>query len=325
MRKKMLCIFYFYFLTSFLLSAEIENFKTKIDKNNPIKYKSGIIIVFDSFIDWTNQKIYIKASQNAKPENGIELMKTYTVLKAESLNRAAIIIDNINIDSKNNIRNFRELEPSFSKKISTFIRNVTIKEQNYNSKQGIVSCAIEIPLSGKDSVMSIMVKDYIPSNFSFRLFKNIFSNILYASGNTGLIIDARNIKIDPSLLPKVLSEDNGTVYSPKELKKETLEEKGAVQYIVVGKKVDTNFIKSESLKQDIEALKRTGSNPAILSAYKSSGEIKTDVVISKKDAENIKAQPFLAEGKVTIIVSSTVGGIIGENIGDYEIKVVRLF
>ena len=124
----------------------------------------------------------------------------------------------------------------------------------------------------------------------------VFSQKLYSEDSTGLIIDARKVKINPAVLPKVVTKKE-TVYAPKKVNKDEIKNNGAVQYIVVGNKVDKAFLQKESLTGKAE-LKRTGINPKIIEAYGVTGKIKTDVVISQNDAKLLKNSEAVKKGKV---------------------------
>ncbi len=304
--------------------ASIYNYEQIVDKEEVIKYKSGIVLIFNSKINWSEDYIEVKVEEERVIKDSVEMIERYNVLKLEAINRAAMIIDNINIDSDYTVKGYKQIKPSFSKKIDMFIKGVEIVDRNY--KNGVVSCIVEIPIAGDDdSITSLILDEYNGAFLKKKLefIAAIFSQKLYAEDNTGLIIDARKVKITPAVLPKVVTKKE-TVYDPKKGNKDDISKNGAVQYIVVGNKVDKAFLQKESLTGK-EELKRTGTNPKIIEAYGVNGKIKTDVVISQNDAKLLKNSEAVKKGKVTIIVDARVGGIIGRKIGDYEIIVVKGF
>ena len=305
--------------------ASIYNYEQIVDRDEVIKYKnSGIVLAFNSKINWSEDYIEVKVEEKREIKNASEMIERYNVLKLEAINRAAMILDDINIDSNYTVKGYKLIKPSFSQKLDTFIKGVEIVERNY--KKGVIYCIVQIPIAGNDdSLTSLVLDDFDGAFFKKKLefLANIFSQKVYAEDNTGLIIDARKIKVTPAVLPKVVTKKD-TVYDPKKGNKDDISKNGAVQYIVVGNKVDKAFLQKESLTGK-EELKRTGTNPKIIEAYGVNGKIKTDVVISQNDAKLLKNSEAVKKGKVTIIVDARVGGIIGRKIGDYEIIVVKGF
>lgn len=300
--------------------GESYNFVDVIDEDESVTYtKSGIVLTFNSEIDWTDDEITVRVSEKRKVKESKELIERYTVLKAEALNRAATILDYINIDSENTISDFKEKSGSFTQKLSMFISGVEIKERSY--KKGVITCSVTIPMCGAgDSITSIVADEYMANYYMFDFdFLKLFTKECYAAEESGIIIDARKSDIKTAILPKVVTK-NGTVYNPKDVDKEELAKNGAVQYIVVGSKVDEKVLKKQSQLGKKE-LQKSGTNPIIIKSYSAKGKLKTDAVISQEDAKKIQNSEALKKGKVTIIVDAKVGGIIGQ-VGDYDIILV---
>ena len=300
--------------------GESYNFVDVIDEDESVTYtKSGIVLTFNSEIDWTDDEITVRVSEKRKVKESKELIERYTVLKAEALNRAATILDYINIDSENTISDFKEKSGSFTQKLSMFISGVEIKERSY--KKGVITCSVTIPMCGAgDSITSIVADEYMANYYMFDFdFLKLFTKECYAAEESGIIIDARKSDIKTAILPKVVTK-NGTVYNPKDVDKEELAKNGAVQYIVVGSKVDEKVLKKQSQLGKKE-LQKSGTNPIIMKSYSAKGKLKTDAVISQEDAKKIQNSEALKTGKVTIIVDAKVGGIIGQ-VGDYDIILV---
>ena len=112
-----------------------------------------------------------------------------------------------------------------------------------------------------------------------------------AAKNTGLIIDARGMKLLPALSPKILDESGKVLYSTEHVEATALEKNGVVGY----------FRDLEVAKKS----KRIGSSPLIIKALKL-GASKTDLVISSKDAgkfgdPNLNFK-FLTEGRVAFVL-----------------------
>lgn len=108
---------------------------------------------------------------------------------------------------------------------------------------------------------------------------------------SGLIIDAREIDVKPALMPKVLDEKGAVIYSSANMQKEEAVKTGVVGYA-----------------KEVDAAKkhpRVTETPVVVAAMKGSGEKKSDVIISDRDAQVITTtEPtlgYLKKGRVMIV------------------------
>lgn len=108
---------------------------------------------------------------------------------------------------------------------------------------------------------------------------------------SGLIIDAREVEVKPALLPKVLDEKGSVIYSSANMQKEDAVRTGVVGYA-----------------KEVDAAKkhpRVTETPIVVAALKGSGENRSDVVISERDAQIITttepALGYLKNGRVMIV------------------------
>lgn len=108
---------------------------------------------------------------------------------------------------------------------------------------------------------------------------------------SGLIIDAREIDVKPALMPKVLDEKGAVIYSSANMQKEEAVKTGVVGYA-----------------KEVDAAKkhpRVTETPVVVAAMKGSGEKRSDVTISDRDAQVITttepALGYLKKGRVMIV------------------------
>ncbi len=108
---------------------------------------------------------------------------------------------------------------------------------------------------------------------------------------SGLIIDAREVEVKPALMPKVIDEKGGIIYSASNMQKEEAVKTGVVGY---AKEVDA-----------ARKHPRVTETPVVVAALKGSGEKKSDVIISGRDAQVITTtEPtlgYLKKGRVMIV------------------------
>ena len=90
---------------------------------------------------------------------------------------------------------------------------------------------------------------------------------------TGIIIDAKGLKVRPALAPKVRYKDGGIVYGPGDYSREYAVTQGVVGY---SKTI-------ESAKKD----SRVKGNPLVIKATGVSGQNSTDVIIGNDDIKRV--------------------------------------
>ena len=109
---------------------------------------------------------------------------------------------------------------------------------------------------------------------------------------TGLIIDAKGLKVKPAMSPRVLDEGGQEVYGTGYVSREYAVEQGIVGY---SKSI-------ESAKQN----KRAGNKPFVVKGLKASGANNTDIVISNTDAQTVLGMKgnlsFLDRCRVMVVV-----------------------
>jgi hypothetical protein len=106
--------------------------------------------------------------------------------------------------------------------------------------------------------------------------------------NTGLVIDARGLKVTPSLMPRVLDDGGKPVYSIDSLSSDARKQSGVAAYV-------------QSL-DDAQKSQKAGEKPLIIKALKATG---ADLQLAPEDAKKLASlnTSFLADGKVVIVLN----------------------
>lgn len=106
--------------------------------------------------------------------------------------------------------------------------------------------------------------------------------------NTGLVIDARGLKVTPSLLPRLLDDGGKAVYSIDSLSADARKQSGVAAYV-------------QTLEDANKSLK-AGEKPLVLKAAKATG---ADLQLAPEDAKKLASlnASFLADGKVVIVLN----------------------
>ncbi|MFT3843200.1 MAG: LPP20 family lipoprotein [Myxococcaceae bacterium] len=106
--------------------------------------------------------------------------------------------------------------------------------------------------------------------------------------NTGLVIDARGLKVTPALAPRLLDDAGKTVYSVDSLSADARKMTGVASYV-------------QSLEDAKKTLK-VGDKPLVVKASKAQG---ADILLAADDAKKLRDinAGFLTEGKVVIVTN----------------------
>ena len=108
---------------------------------------------------------------------------------------------------------------------------------------------------------------------------------------TGLIVDARKLGLRPALVPKIMNEKGELVYSTQSLGQQDIARMGLVGY--------AKDVNAASKNQRVTA------DPVVVSGLGATGEKKTDVVISNRDAQMILTTApytgYLKNGRVMVV------------------------
>jgi hypothetical protein len=108
---------------------------------------------------------------------------------------------------------------------------------------------------------------------------------------TGLIVDARRLNLRPALIPKIVNQKGELVYSQQSVEQRELIRMGLVGYA-----------------KDVDAAaknQRVTAEPYVIPGMNATGEKKTDVVISNRDAQIVLTTApytgYLKNGRVMIV------------------------
>lgn len=103
---------------------------------------------------------------------------------------------------------------------------------------------------------------------------------------TGLVVDARGLKVTPALAPKLLDEGGKPLYGPGSLSADARKSAVVASYV---QSID-----------DAKRSRRAGEKPLVVKAARSEG---TDLILSKDEARKLAetSGTYLAEGRVVIV------------------------
>jgi len=233
-------------------------------------------------VNWTERTITATGSgapDLKAPNVAVARLGAERVAKMDALRNIMETLKGVQLDSEITIENELVTHSKMRSKIQGVIRRFKVLKTKYYSDGG-VDLIVQVSLDGQ--LGSSLVK---PGEKG---------SALPAEGktkHTGLIIDARGLKIMPALSPKILDESGNVIYDSEFLGKEALEARGVIAYF-------KNF---DSAKKN----KRVAASPLVLKALKLKEGSKTDIILSNADAEKLRDPgsnlKYLADGKVLVV------------------------
>lgn len=156
---------------------------------------------------------------------------------------------------------------------------------------GSVEVVMKIPMDGYGGITDIMIGGSIPETPSIPSYNN--SNSSKGIIFTGLIVDCKGLNIKPALSPKILDESGREVYGSAYVSREWAIKNGITGY-------------AKDINNATKLVDRIGNNPGKIKALKSSGDNRTDIVISDSDATDLRIASsnlkFLSECRVIFVI-----------------------
>ena len=234
-------------------------------------------------VNWTDKSITATGSgapDLKAPNVAVARLGAERVAKLDALRNILETLKGVRINSEVTVENEMVTNSKMRTKVQGVARRFKVLKTKYYSDGG-VDLIVQMSLDGQ--LASTLVESGskaadLPQKGDAK--------------HSGLIINAKGLKMMPALAPKILDESGKVIYSSEFLAKENLEKRGVTSY----------FKAMDAAKKS----KRVGANPLVVKALKVAKGAKTDVVLSNADAEKLKDPEsnlkYLAEGRVILVV-----------------------
>ncbi len=249
-------------------------------------------------INWSRAIILSKGigeprQHNRKAQAQAAALKT---AKLDAKRKILGIILDIRIDATSTIRSITLKNDVIMAKIENMIKNAQVVKQKYMS-DGTVAVTIEMSMIGGFAQLVLpreikqveTVKPIAPNNKKEKRLSLPQKSV--SRVYTGLVLDARGLKVRPAMVPKIRDERGQEVYGSAYVSREYAVQKGMSAYT-----------------RDLKAAKknpRVIDNPLIVKGLRTMGSGKTDIVISNSDASRLRSDPkhlfFLKKCRVVIV------------------------
>lgn len=235
-------------------------------------------------VDWTQYLIRTRGrgTENSALPPEVRRESALDAAKKDALVRVLQLLNQLKFNSDLNVGALLAPDDSLHVKVmDTVSENLRIVDRVYLS-DGSIELEVECSLLG--ALMSLLLPEVGGERF---FVENVPQRTF-----TGVVIDARGLKLSPSLLPRVLNEDGAEVYG-----KGFVERRHAIEIGVCGWVKDSLDAKDE----------RVGNSPFVLKAKDVSGDNLTDLTISNEDAEilhaSLKSSAVLKGCKLSVLLN----------------------
>ncbi|MBL8911978.1 MAG: LPP20 family lipoprotein [Archangium sp.] len=227
-------------------------------------------------VNWSGQVVRatgqgapdLKAQNPAQARLGAE-----RAALADALRNLLAQVKGISVDGSRKMGDLMEKD-EIKTRVEGIVKGFKVVNKRYFSDSG-VEVEVEVPLA--------MLSDVIDPDTTQMLAVGKPEG---EKTTTGLVIDARGLKLVPSLMPRVLDEGGKAVYSIDSLSADARKSSGVAAYV-------------QNLDDAQKSLK-AGEKPLVIKAAKATG---SDLQLAPEDAKKLAAlnTSFLADGKVVIV------------------------
>lgn len=245
------------------------------DKADPNKPQPGV--------NWAGQVVRatgqgapdLKAANPAQARLGAEM-----AAKADALRNLLAQVKGISVDGTKKMGDLMEKD-EIRTRVEGVVRGFKIVNKRYFSDSG-VEVEVEVPLAMLTDVVdpdtTQMLATPAPAAPAAKEEKS----------NTGLVIDARGLKVVPSLMPRLLDDGGKAVYSIDFLSQDARKQSAVAAYV---QSID-----------DAQKSQKVGEKPLVLKAAKATG---ADLQLAPEDAKKLASlnASFLADAKVVIVLN----------------------
>lgn len=240
-------------------------------------------------IDWTNRIITASGidfhTKTKITEDGkSQLFKKAKIKASKNL---FTTMGSIQINSEKKLDDFIASRQDLLKQIQLMINNAKVIKKEYRPNG---SAEIILQLNLDKGLAQLILPEGIVQIEPIKTFAKQPQKE-QNSEYTGIVIDARGLKIIPVMSPKILDENNTEVYGPAFISREYAVQHGTVQYVY-------KMIENE----------RIGSKPIVVTGLKSSSKSNSDIIISTADSSKLHSSShnldLFHQGRVVIVIDN---------------------
>lgn len=237
-------------------------------------------------IAWGNGELAVTRPLGVAGEDGNVQLTPLSVRKATSQARKQLLdmIKGVRIDSKRTVSAFLAEDDENAARVRGIVQNSPLQRPAMFEDGGEV--VVTERLRGKLAELILPTTIQFQSGIPPRLSTSMEESMSYqaptpeevgsgAGGYTGVIVDARGMKVTPCLTPVIYGQDGVAGYGPFLVSRANAVSKGVAAYATT----------SDPLSLKL----RVGSQPLLVRALKAHGSWRTNIVVSTPMAQLIHA------------------------------------
>lgn len=236
-------------------------------------------------VDWSNRTIQAKgiAVQGGVGGRAGQIRAA----ELDALRQILETIKGMRLSSETTVENFMLSSDVIRTRIEGVARNFRRVGDPVYMNDGSIEVTVEMNLTGPGMFYDVVMPSAMGGARPLYTSPPTDSHLY-----TGLVIDARGLGLRPAIAPRIYDESGNEIYGSRYVSRDW-----AIQYGMAGyaKTLD------EAKQND-----RVGQNPMVIKAEKATGQNRTDVVISDRDARVLHAVSsnfsFLQQCRVVILV-----------------------
>ena len=232
-------------------------------------------------IDWTNKTITATGSgaPDLKAANvAVARLGAERAAKADALRNILEAVKGVRISGGQSAGAAMDTSPEVKAKVEGVVRNFKVVDTKYYSDGG-VDVIVQVPMDG------VLAEALLPTGTAAAAAPTPAES---SAGPSGVIVNAKGLKVAPALAPRLVDESGKELYGPAMVGKDALVQRGVASY-------------SKSLEQATRDTRVSGK-PLVVKGVRLSQAGSADVVVSADDAVKLaSAKGVLGLGKVIIV------------------------
>lgn len=244
-------------------------------------------------IDWTNGLIHVVGY--GVPPKGVTGSRAKLMArgaaKTDAYRNAAEVINQVRVNSQFLVADYVRQSELVRLAVEGFVRGARIIRVN-QQRDGRIELTIELPLGGQAGLVILLNRPEV-TGLSAPELPAPSGAAEETSRYTGVIIDARNLKVKPALYPRVLDQEGNLLY--------------ASTMVNMARPGFTTLVAYARSLEAARKLPRLGKNPVVLTPEQDEaapGEQQTDLVLGEEAAKAFRALPaeVIQNGAVVFLI-----------------------
>ena len=286
----------------------------------PLTLEAGGSLI-EGYIDWTKNELIVYGDAVA-PEHVTNPVQRrllgFRGAKAVAYRNLLEMAGEVQVDTEARVQDFMVTSDSISIKVKGLIRGARVVAGSQVDNDGLYRIALRLPLLGRfaDAVLPDVARltpDVFDRGLPAEMPAQTVADSLVVPPDvpieeepvifvphepyTGVLVDARGLDLQPSMSPRILSEEGRVIYGAATVGREY-----ATQYGIIGYDKDID----RALTSD--RIGGAGANPFVVKATRTSGLYSGDAVLSEFDATRVLMadadDEFLHECRVIFVLGA---------------------